>query len=44
LVVAVPLVLVHAVLTNSSRRMVDVIEEQAAGVVARRAESEGARG
>lgn len=44
LVVAVPLVLVHAVLTNSSRRMVDIIEEQAAGVVARRAESEGASG
>lgn len=41
LVVAVPLVLVHAVLTNSAKRLVDIIEEQAAGVVARRAESEG---
>lgn len=40
LVVAVPLVLVHAVLTNSSKRLVDIIEEQAAGVVARRAEAE----
>ncbi|MBX2813608.1 MAG: MotA/TolQ/ExbB proton channel family protein [Myxococcales bacterium] len=44
LVVAIPLVLVHAVLTNSSKRIIDTIEEQAAGVVARRAESEGARG
>ena len=44
LVVAVPLVLMHAILTNTSKRIVDVIEEQAAGVVARRAESEGAGG
>ncbi|MEO1228446.1 MAG: MotA/TolQ/ExbB proton channel family protein [Myxococcota bacterium] len=44
LVVAVPLVIVHAILTNSSKRLVDIIEEQAAGVVARRAESEGNAG
>ena len=41
LVVAIPLVLFHAVLSNMSRRMVDIVEEQAAGVVARRAESDG---
>ena len=40
LVVAIPLVLFHAVLSNLSRRMVDIVEEQAAGVVARRAEAE----
>ena len=44
LVVAVPLVLMHAILSNSSKRILDIIEEQAAGVVARRAESEEARG
>ncbi len=40
LVVAVPLVLVHAVLSNTSRRIVDVLDEQAAGAVARQAERE----
>ena len=44
LVVAIPLVLFHAVLSNLSKRMVDIIEEQAAGVVARRAESEQGNG
>ncbi|MEO1334291.1 MAG: MotA/TolQ/ExbB proton channel family protein, partial [Myxococcota bacterium] len=40
LVVAIPLVLFHAVLANMSKRMLDIVEEQAAGVVARRAEDE----
>ena len=44
LVVAIPLVLFHAVLSNLSRRMVDIVEEQAAGVVARRAEGEHRNG
>lgn len=38
LVTAIPLVLIHAVLTNLSRRMLDIVDEQAAGVVATRAE------
>jgi biopolymer transport protein ExbB len=41
LVVAIPLVLSHAVLTNISRRLLEIVEEQAAGVVAARAEDEG---
>ena len=44
LVVAIPLVLFHAVLSNMSRRMVDIVEEQAAGVVARLAEAKGKDG
>ena len=40
LVVAIPLVLFHAVLSNLSRRLMDIVDEQAAGVVARRAEAE----
>ena len=40
LVVAIPLVLAHAVLSNLARRLLDVVEEQAAGVVAERAEAE----
>lgn len=40
LIVAVPTVLMYAALTNSSKRLVDIIEEQAAGMVARRAEAD----
>ena len=38
LIVAVPLVLMHATLANSSRRIIDVLDEQSAGLIARRAE------
>ncbi len=44
LCVAIPLVLFHAVLSNLSKRLVDIVEEQAAGVIARRAESERSDG
>ena len=44
LTVAIPLVLFHAILSNLSKRMVDIVEEQAAGVVARRAEAEHQNG
>jgi biopolymer transport protein ExbB len=40
LVVAIPLVLAHALLSNLARRLLDIVEEQAAGVVAERAEAE----
>lgn len=40
LVVAIPLVLSHAVLTNISKRLLEIVEEQAAGVVASRAEAD----
>jgi biopolymer transport protein ExbB len=39
LIVAIPLVFLHAWLASSSRGVVEVLEEQAAGLVARRAES-----
>jgi biopolymer transport protein ExbB len=38
LIVAVPLVLMHATLSNSSKRIIDVLDEQSAGLIARRAE------
>jgi biopolymer transport protein ExbB len=38
LIVAIPLVFLHALVASSSRRVVEVLEEQAAGMVARRAE------
>ena len=38
LITAVPLVLLHAALANSSKRVVDVLDEQSAGLIARRAE------
>jgi biopolymer transport protein ExbB len=43
LCVAIPLLLIHAVLSSSSRRVVEVLEEQSAGMVAARAEA-GATG
>ena len=39
LIVAIPLVFLHAWLASSSRGVVEVLEEQAAGIVARRAEA-----
>jgi len=39
LCVAIPLLLIHAVLSSSSKRVVEVLEEQSAGIVAARAET-----
>jgi len=38
LMTAVPLVLMHATLSNSTKRIIDVLDEQSAGLIARRAE------
>lgn len=38
LVAAIPLVFMHAVLTSKSRNLIDILETQTAGLVARRAE------
>ena len=38
LMVAIPLVLLHALVANSSKRVVDILEEQSTGLVASRAE------
>ena len=38
LMAAIPLVLLHATLANSSRRITDILEEQSAGLIATRAE------
>jgi biopolymer transport protein ExbB len=38
LIVAIPLVLLHALVSNSSKGVVQILEEQAAGLIARRAE------
>ena len=38
LYVAIPLVLLHALVSNTSKGVVEVLEEQAAGLIARRAE------
>jgi biopolymer transport protein ExbB len=38
LIVAIPLVFLHALVASSSHRVVEVLEEQATGMVARRAE------
>ena len=38
LIVAIPLVFLHAWVTSSSKGVIEVLEEQAAGIVARRAE------
>lgn len=39
LIVAIPLVFLHAWVASSSKRVVEVLEEQAAGIVARRSEA-----
>jgi biopolymer transport protein ExbB len=42
LYVAIPLVLLHALVANTSKGVVEVLEEQAAGLIARRAEQRDA--
>jgi len=42
LYVAIPLVLLHALVSNTSKGVVEVLEEQAAGLIARRAEQRDA--
>jgi biopolymer transport protein ExbB len=42
LFVAIPMVLLHAVVSNTSKGVVEVLEEQAAGLIARRAEQRDA--
>ena len=42
LCVAVPMVLLHAVVSNSSKGIIEILEEQAAGMIARRAEQRDA--
>lgn len=42
LVVAIPLVLLHTALSSNTKRIVSVLDEQSAGLVARRAESRSA--
>jgi biopolymer transport protein ExbB len=38
LIAAIPLVLLHATLANSTRRIIDVLDEQSAGLIAERSE------
>ncbi|MDH3593078.1 MAG: MotA/TolQ/ExbB proton channel family protein, partial [Planctomycetota bacterium] len=38
LMTAIPLVLLHATLANSTRRITDILDEQSAGLIATRAE------
>jgi biopolymer transport protein ExbB len=38
LFVAIPLVLLHALLASSTKRIVEVLDEQSAGLIARQAE------
>ena len=40
LIVAIPLVLLHSVVSSSSQGLVEILEEQSAGLIARRAEEE----
>ena len=42
LIVAIPLVFLHALVASSSRRVVEVLEERATGMVARRVEGSDA--
>jgi biopolymer transport protein ExbB len=42
LVIAIPLVLLHALLASSTKRIIDILDEQSAGLVARQAERSGA--
>ncbi len=42
LIVAIPLVLLHSVVSSSSQGLVEILEEQSAGLIARRAEGESA--
>jgi biopolymer transport protein ExbB len=36
--VAIPLVLLHALVSNTSKGVIEILEEQAAGLIAKRAE------
>ena len=38
LVVAIPLVLLHTLISDKSRELIDILEEQSAGIIARHAE------
>jgi biopolymer transport protein ExbB len=40
LVVAIPMVFMHALISGKSRALIEVLEEQSAGLIARRAEQE----
>jgi biopolymer transport protein ExbB len=42
LLIAIPLVLLHALLVSSTKRIIDVLDEQSAGLIARQAERSGA--
>jgi biopolymer transport protein ExbB len=42
LIVAIPLVLLHAVVSSASRNVVQILEQQAAGLIARKAEQQDA--
>ena len=42
LIVAIPLVLLHSVVSSSSQGLVEILEEQSAGLIARRAEGDAA--
>jgi biopolymer transport protein ExbB len=42
LLVAIPLVLLHAALASNAKRIVDILDEQSAGLIARQAERSGA--
>ncbi len=42
LIVAIPLVLLHSVVSGRSRSLVEILEEQSAGIIARHSEGEAA--
>jgi len=42
LIVAIPMVLLHALLVSSTKAVIDVLDEQSAGLVAMRAEQDDA--
>jgi biopolymer transport protein ExbB len=42
LLIAIPLVLLHALLAASTKRIIDILDEQSAGLIARQAERIGA--
>ena len=44
LIVAIPLTIIHSVLQSRSRSLIQILEEQAAGIIARLAESGGNAG
>ena len=38
LIAAIPLVLLHALVANSAKRIIDILDEQSAGMIAQRSE------